>query len=57
MNEMARTLARLLHKNIAPEILGKYRVGDIRHCFSDVTKIRDVLGFEPRRGSTRAWPS
>lgn len=49
VNEMARTLARLLHKNIAPEILGKYRVGDIRHCFSDVSKIRRVLGFEPKR--------
>lgn len=49
VNEMARTLARLLHKNISPEILGKYRVGDIRHCFSDVSKIRQVLGFEPRR--------
>ena len=50
VNEMARTLARLLGKNIAPEILYKYRVGDIRHCFADATKIRDVLGFEPRRG-------
>lgn len=49
VNEMARTLARLLHKNIAPEVLGKYRVGDIRHCFSDVSKIRSVLGFEPLR--------
>jgi dTDP-L-rhamnose 4-epimerase len=49
VNEMARTLARLLHKNIAPEILEKYRVGDIRHCFSDVSKIRSVLGFEPKR--------
>jgi dTDP-L-rhamnose 4-epimerase len=49
VNEIARTLARLLHKNIAPEILGRYRVGDIRHCFSDVSKIRRILGFEPRR--------
>ena len=50
VNEIARTLARLLHKNIAPEILQRYRVGDIRHCFPDVAKIRDALGFEPRRG-------
>jgi dTDP-L-rhamnose 4-epimerase len=49
VNEMARTLARLLHKNIAPEVLEKYRVGDIRHCFSDVSKARAVLGFEPKR--------
>lgn len=50
VNAMAHTLARLLRKNITPEILGRYRVGDIRHCFADIAKIRDVLGFAPRRG-------
>ena len=49
INEIARTLARLLHKNIAPEILNKYRVGDIRHCFADVAKIERVFGFRPTR--------
>jgi dTDP-L-rhamnose 4-epimerase len=49
INEIARTLARLLHKNIAPEILNKYRVGDIRHCFADITKIESVFGFRPTR--------
>jgi dTDP-L-rhamnose 4-epimerase len=47
--EIARTLARLLHKDIAPEVLQKYRVGDIRHCIPDITKIRNELGFKPRR--------
>jgi len=49
VREMAHLLARLLHKNIAPEIMHKYRVGDIRHCFADVGKIKRVFGFEPRR--------
>src|SRR5260370_6669504 len=49
VTEMAQVLARLLHKNIAPEIMNKYRVGDIRHCFADITKIERVFGFEPRR--------
>src|SRR5262249_33496373 len=49
VREMAHVLARLLHKNIAPEIMNKYRVGDIRHCFADVGKIKRVFGFEPRR--------
>jgi dTDP-L-rhamnose 4-epimerase len=48
VREIASTLARLLHKNIAPEILGKYRVGDIRHCFADVSKIEREFGFTPR---------
>ena len=49
VREMAALLARLLKKNIAPEILNKYRVGDIRHCFGDIGKIRDGLGFSPSR--------
>ncbi len=35
--------------HLSPEILGKARVGDIRHCFADITLARDVLGFRPRR--------
>ncbi len=49
VNEIARTLARLLQKNIAPDILQKYRVGDIRHCFADITKIREVFDVVPQR--------
>lgn len=46
---VARDLARVMGRPaIAPEITGKYRAGDIRHCFADISKARDVLGFEPR---------
>ena len=30
-----------------PEICGKYRVGDIRHCYADITRARTVLGYQP----------
>lgn len=33
---------------IVPHISGKYRMGDIRHCFADITKARRLLGYEPR---------
>lgn len=49
VNEIARTLARLLHKNISPEILHKYRVGDIRHCFADISKLERAFGVKPQR--------
>jgi dTDP-L-rhamnose 4-epimerase len=49
VNEIARTLARLLHKNIAPQILNQYRVGDIRHCFADISKIESVFEVKPKR--------
>jgi len=41
-------LARAMgHAEIAPEVLHKARIGDIRHCFCDTTLARRVLGFEP----------
>ncbi|HEX9978985.1 MAG TPA: SDR family NAD(P)-dependent oxidoreductase [Flavobacterium sp.] len=48
VSEIADKLANVMQKDIAPEVSGKYRVGDIRHCFADLTKAREVLGFEPR---------
>jgi dTDP-L-rhamnose 4-epimerase len=36
--------------DLEPDIIGKIRTGDIRHCFADITRARDILGFEPRRG-------
>lgn len=29
-----------------PEVVGRFRKGDIRHCYADVTRARDILGFE-----------
>ncbi|WP_216361167.1 NAD-dependent epimerase/dehydratase family protein [Caulobacter mirabilis] len=49
INEIAYVLARLLGKNIAPEVLNTFRVGDIRHCFADTGKIERLFGFTPRR--------
>jgi len=40
-------MARTLGKHIEPEISGKYRVGDIRHCFPDITAARTALAYEP----------
>ena len=44
---LARRLADVMGKEIQPEISGKYRVGDIRNCFADISKARELLGFEP----------
>lgn len=49
VNEIAGVLARLLGKNIAPEVLNRYRVGDIRHCFGDIAKIEQAYNFRPQR--------
>jgi dTDP-L-rhamnose 4-epimerase len=48
IGEIAERMGRLLSKdNLRPEISGKYRVGDIRHCFADISLARAVMGFAP----------
>ena len=45
---VAEDLADVMgRRDIMPEITRKYRAGDIRHCFADIGKSRDLLGFEP----------
>ena len=49
VNEIATRLGGILGKqDIAPEVTGKFRVGDIRHCFADVSRAKEVLGYEPQ---------
>ncbi len=47
VEQVAARLGKVLGKNIDPEISGTYRVGDIRHCFPDITLAREVLGYRP----------
>jgi dTDP-L-rhamnose 4-epimerase len=48
VREVAGKLARVLGKHIEPEITGNYRVGDIRHCFPDISLAKRVLGYRPK---------
>jgi dTDP-L-rhamnose 4-epimerase len=34
--------------DLRPHITGKYRAGDIRHCFADIEKSERLLHFSPR---------
>jgi dTDP-L-rhamnose 4-epimerase len=45
---VANTLKAAYESNVAVSVTGNYRLGDIRHNFADLTKIRTDLGFEPR---------
>jgi dTDP-L-rhamnose 4-epimerase len=44
--EIATLLAENLDVDIEPQLTGRYRAGDIRHCWADPTLARDTLGFE-----------
>lgn len=45
-------LGNLLRDKLAPnlnlQILGQYRSGDIRHCYADISKIKEKLGYAPK---------
>ncbi len=42
-----RMAAALDVKDVVPEVTGTCRVGDIRHCFADIDRARQVLGYRP----------
>jgi len=47
--ELARMIAAALGSDLEPEVTGEARAGDIRHCFADVGRARELLGFEAHR--------
>ncbi len=50
VREVGVALARAMSKNdLEPEIVGKARIGDIRHCFCDTTLSEERLGFRARQ--------
>jgi dTDP-L-rhamnose 4-epimerase len=43
-----KTIAAMGRRDVRPIVTGKYRAGDIRHCFGDISLARKLLGYEPR---------
>ena len=56
VGELARRLATALDSELSPEITGEFRAGDIRHCFADVHRAEQLLGFRPRRSLAEGLP-
>ncbi len=49
IRRVAQTLGKLLGNNIPPLIGGHYRLGEVRHIFSDIGQLK-ALGFRPKIG-------
>jgi len=47
VNQIAQSLADALGIAIEAEVTGECRMGDIRHCFPDISQARAVLGYQP----------
>jgi dTDP-L-rhamnose 4-epimerase len=48
ISELAERLRTVMGKDhIDSEITEKYRTGDIRHCFADISRAKEILKYEP----------
>lgn len=45
---VADVLLKLYGSPLRPEVEHKFRAGDVRHCTSDVSKARELLGYAPK---------
>lgn len=49
IREIADRLGKVVgREDLEPQVTHEYRVGDIRHCFADISKARQMLGYEPQ---------
>jgi dTDP-L-rhamnose 4-epimerase len=46
--QMARLLGQHLNVTRAPKLLNRFRAGDIRYCYADISKIQALLGYAPK---------
>ena len=48
VRQVADMLSRELGWEGGYEITRKFRAGDIRHCYADISRIRSLIGYEPK---------
>jgi dTDP-L-rhamnose 4-epimerase len=47
--EAATAIGHAMGKgHLFPDVAGKYRMGDVRHCFADISLAKDVFGYQPK---------
>ena len=48
IREVAETIVERINPALKPIYNQQYRVGDVRHCVADISKIKSTLGYEPK---------
>lgn len=48
VREVAEMLVKVFRGTSRVEVTGQFRVGDIRHCYADLTAIRETAGYAPQ---------
>lgn len=47
IQEVAAVVLKMCKSNLKPEITGKFRGFDVRHCFADIRKLKNYVGWQP----------
>ncbi len=47
IKEVAQTISEKIKPELKPVFNQQYRIGDIRHCVADISKIKKLLGYQP----------
>ncbi len=48
IKNIAETIAEIYGSKVKPEIQNKFRKGDVRHCYADITKAKEMLEWQPK---------
>jgi len=47
IKEVVEMICEKINPKLKPIYKNDYRIGDIRHCLADITKIKNMLGYKP----------
>jgi len=48
ISQVAAELQKTLGTSLPVEITGKYRAGDVRHCYGDISEAAELFGYTPQ---------
>ncbi|MFX1443325.1 MAG: GDP-mannose 4,6-dehydratase [Promethearchaeota archaeon] len=48
IKEVAEIITQKIDSKLTPIYTNQYRIGDIRHCLADISKIKSKLGYKPK---------
>ena len=48
VKEVAESLKKLYNSDVNINVSGKFRLGDIRHNYADLSKVESLLGYKPK---------
>ena len=48
INRMVKVLGEAIGSTLRPNVTEQFREGDIRHCYADISRIKEKLGYSPK---------